>query len=90
MLGLHRLVVDGDLLPLDVLADDGEHRGLLAGQGDRVVDRVLEEVAQGRCRRRVADGAGREACAEFTCDVRRVLASVPLPSADRRCWRTAE
>src|SRR5437763_1050708 len=44
-LGLGALVVDADARGLDVLGDDGQHGGLLAGQGHRPVDGILEEVA---------------------------------------------
>ena len=43
------LVVDADAAGFDVLGDDGQHGRLLAGQGDRAVDGVLEEVAELRC-----------------------------------------
>ena len=41
-----RLVVDGDLGAFDVLVDDGQHGRLLPRQGHRVLDHVLEEVAE--------------------------------------------
>ena len=46
MLGLDGRVVDRHPLGLHVLAHDRQHRRLLAGQGDRVVDHVLEAVAE--------------------------------------------
>ena len=56
VLALHGLVVDGEARALDVLAHDGQQRALLARQVHRVVDHVLEEVAElgrpwPRCRR---------------------------------------
>ena len=65
VLGLDGLVVDGDALPFDILADDGEHGPLLAGQGHRLVDGVLEEVAELRRGRRVAHRRGRKTVAEL-------------------------
>ena len=57
-LGVGVLVVDGDALALDVLVDDGQHGRLLPGQGHRLVDRVLEEIAELTRRRRVVDALG--------------------------------
>ena len=46
MHSLRRLVVDGDARRLDLLADDRQHRRLLPRQRHRMLDDVLEEVAE--------------------------------------------
>src|SRR5204863_6566802 len=64
MLRLHRRVVDAQPRAFDVLADDGQECRLLAGERDRVVDGVLEEVAELAAGGGGADGTDGDASGE--------------------------